>query len=335
MRFWFGNRRSMLIARVALFAVTSLFHLPDADSAEPNKVVRVGFVGPASPSTLARGVSAFWERLRELGWVEGQNLIIESRWAEGQYERLPALMNEVIGRKVDVLVTYSTPAAIAAKNATSTIPIVVAMMGDPVGAGLATSLAHPGGNLTGLSLAWADIAGKWLELLQETVPRLSTVAVIADPNSPMSLAMAKELEAIAPTRGMKVRFLELREPEALDRAFKQARREAQAILVPADSLTLQHRGQITVLAARYRLPGMYTFLEFMDSGGLMAYGADSVALFRRAAEYVDKILKGARPADLPIEQPTQFKLVVNLKTAKALKLKIPESILLRADQVIR
>ena len=331
------SRRLALLALALSFAsAIAVLGSPLAPAAEPaQKVVRVGFVGLESPSTAPRGVSVFWERLRELGWVEGQNLITESRWAEGRTDRLPALMTEVVGRNLDVLITYSTPAAIAAKNATSTVPIVVAHMGDPVASGLAASLAHPGGNLTGLSLGWADIAGKWLELLQETIPRLSSVAVIGDPASPMSRATAKELEAIAPTRGMKVRFIEVHEPEALHRAFKRARREAQAVLVLGDPLTLQHRRQITALAARYRLPGMYTFHQFMDSAALMGYSVDQVVVFRRAADYVDRILKGARPADLPIEQPTQYKLVVNLKTAKALGLTIPQSILQRADEVIR
>jgi putative ABC transport system substrate-binding protein len=298
--------------------------------------VRLGFVSPEAPSTTIRGISAFWDRLRELGWVEGQNLDIERRWAEGRIDRLAALMNEVIERKVDVLVTYSTPGAVAAKNATSTVPIVVAVMGDPIGSGVAASVARPGGNLTGLSLEWGEgIAGKWLELLQETVPRLSTVAVVANPDSKLARDLMKELDAIAPTRGLKLQFFRVREPEALDSAFKRARRAAQAVLVLADPLTVHHKREITGLAAKYRLPGMYALLDFVDSGGLMAYGVDTTVLFRHAADYVDKILKGARPADLPIEQPTQFALAINLKTAKALGLTIPESILLRADEVIQ
>jgi putative ABC transport system substrate-binding protein len=298
--------------------------------------VRLGFVSPEAPSTTIRGISAFWDRLRELGWVEGQNLDIEQRWAEGRIDRLAALMNEVIERKVDVLVTYSTPGAVAAKNATSAVPIVVAVMGDPIGSGVATSVARPGGNLTGLSMEWGEgIAGKWVELLQEAVPRLSTVAVVANPDSPLARALMKELDAIAPTRGVKLQFFKVREPEALDSAFKGARRAAQAVLVLADPLTVHHKRQITALAAKYRLPAMYALLDFVDSGGLMAYGVDTTVLFRRAADYVDKILKGARPADLPIEQPTQFALAINLKTAKALGLTFPESILLRADEVIR
>jgi putative ABC transport system substrate-binding protein len=306
-------------------------------AAEPaQKVMRVGFVDPESPSTRPRGVDAFWERLRELGWVDGQNLVIEPRWANGQVDRLPALMTEVVERKVDVLVTYGTSAALVAKQATSTIPIIDAAMADAVASGVVTNLAHPDSNLTGLSLAWTEgIAGKRLELLQETVPHLATVAMIANPDDPVVQKMAKQLEAIAPARSIKVRLIGVRKAEALDGAFKQARRECQAVLVPGGLFMFQHRRQVTALAAKYHLPTMYPLREYVDSGGLLAYGADSATLFRRAADYVDKILKGAKPADLPIEQPSQHQLVVNLKTAKALGITIPESVLLRADEVIR
>lgn len=330
------SRRFAPLAFAFSFASAIVLGSPLLRAAEPaQRVVRVGFVGPASPSTGVRAVTQFWERLRELGYVEGQNLVIEARWAEGRYDRLPELMAEVIGRKVDVLVTYSTPAAAAAKNATSTIPIVVAGMGDPIGSRLVASLARPGGNLTGLSLGWAEgIAGKWLELLQETVPQLTTVAVIANPDNPLSRVQAKQLHAIAPTRGLKLWLTELREPGALDRAFGQAGQQAQGVLVLPDPLIAALRGQLTALAARHRLPTIYSLRDFVDAGGLMSYGPDLGVQYRRAAEYVDKILKGALPADLPIEQPTQWTLVVNLKVARALGLTIPQSILLRADEVI-
>jgi putative ABC transport system substrate-binding protein len=296
----------------------------------------VGFVSPFSPSTDVSSVDGFWQRLRELGWVEGQNLIIERHWAEGRLDRLPALMTEVIEHKVDVLVTYSTRGALAAKKATSTIPIVVTNMADPVRSGVTTSLAHPDGNLTGLSLAWAEgMAGKLLELLQETVPHLSTVAVIANLNDPQVPERVKEVEAIAPGRGIKIRLLDVRNPEALDHAFRRARSDAQAVLVLSDLLTFEHRRKVAELAAKYRLPVMYPLREFVDSGGLMGYGPDRVVLFRRAAEYVDKILHGAKPADLPFEQPTQYELIVNLKAARASGITIPDSILLRAGEVIR
>jgi putative tryptophan/tyrosine transport system substrate-binding protein len=308
-----------------------------ARAAEPSpRVVRVGFVHPQSPSTVVRGVSAFWERLHELGWVEGQNLVIEARWADGQMERLPAIMAEVIGRKVDVLVTFGTQAAVAAKNTTSTVSIVGVAMGEPLRTGLATSLARPGSNLTGTSVGWAEgIGGKWLELLQEAVPHLSAVAVITNSDSPIARDLAKELEAIAPTRGLKLRLIEVRDPAALDHAFEHLEQKAQAVLVLPVPIISAHRGQVTALAAKHRVPAMYYLRDFVDAGGLMAYAPDLAVQWRRGADYVDKILRGAKPADLPIEQPTQWSLVVNLKTARALGITFPESILLRADEVIR
>lgn len=329
------SRRLALLALALSFATAiAVLGSPFARAAESaDKVARVGFVGTES---LSRGVPAFWERLHELGWVEGKNLIVEARWAEGQVERLPALMNQVIAQKVDILFTYGTPAAVAAKKATSTVPIVAAMIGDPVGTGLAASLARPGGNLTGISLAMAEgLGGKWLQLLHETVPQLSTVAVIGNPASPWVKNMRKELEGAARTRGLALRFIEVRDVEGLDRAFARAQREAQGAIVLGDPLTLYNWQRILSLAEKHRVPSMYTNPESAEFGGLMAYGVDSVVAFRRAAEYVDKILRGAKPGDLPIEQPTQFKLVINLKVARALGLTIPESILLQADEVIR
>jgi putative ABC transport system substrate-binding protein len=328
----------MSVVAFGLAALASAVCCPSvARAADPDqKVVRLGFVGPATPSTAPRALAAFWERLRELGYIEGENLVVERLWSEGRYDRLPALMAEMVGRKVDVLVTYSTPAALAAKNATTTIPIVGATMGEPVRTGVVASLARPGGNLTGLSVGWADgIGGKWLECLQETVPHLSTVAVITNPDNPVLRHLAKDVTAIARTRRLKVRIIDVRQPETLDRAFEQARQQAQAVLVFQDPVTVGNQRQVTALAAKYRLPAVYTLRDFVDAGGLMSYGPDLPVLYRRAAEYVDKILKGAKPADLPIEQPTQYVFVVNLKTAKALGLTIPESILIRADEVIR
>jgi putative ABC transport system substrate-binding protein len=245
-------------------------------------------------------------------------------------------MNQVIAQNVDVLFTYGTPAAIAAKKATSTVPIVVAMVGDPLGTGLAASLARPGGNLTGISLAMAEgLGSKWVQLLHETVPRLSTVAVIGNPASPWVLNMTGELEAAARTRGLTIRFIEVRDVKGLDRAFARAQREAQGAVVLGDPLTLHNWQRILLLAGKHLMPTMYTNLELAKFGGLMAYGVDSVVAFRRAADYVDKVLRGANPGDLPIEQPARYTLVINLKTARALGLTIPESILLQADEVIR
>ena len=331
------KKRPALFTWQRLFAAAlALVALLGYAAESANRVVRVGFVGPGSPSTAPRGTTALWERLRELGWVEGQNLLIEARWGEGRAELLPALVAEVVGRKVDDLITYGTPAAIAAKNATSTVPIVAVAMGEPLRTGLATNLARPGGNLTGLSLAWGEgVGSKWLELLQETVPRLTTVAVIANPDNPVEREVVKDLEGAAATRGLKLRIIGVREAEALGPGLDQARRQAQALLVFGDALLLARQKQITAFAAKHRLPAMYAIRDFADAGGLMAYAPGLAIQFRRAADFVDKILKGAKPGDLPIEQPTQFELVVNLKTARALGLKIPESILLRADEVIR
>jgi len=322
------------LAAIAIVVLTCPLAARAADPAQ--KVVRIGFVHPQSPSTANRGVAAFWERLRELGYVEGQNLVIEARWAEGRYDRLSALMTEVIGRKVDVLVTWSTPAAIAAKNATSTIPIVVAAMGDPIGSGLAASLSHPEGNLTGLSMGFSEgMVGKWLELLQETVPRLSAVAVVGNPDNPLVRELASELKTVAQHRGLKLEFIEVHESGALDATFRQARRKAQAVVLLPDPIVSAQREQVTALAAKQKLPATYWVRDFVDAGGLMSYAPSEVVMFSRAADYTDKILKGTKPADLPIEQPTQYQLVVNLKAAKALGISIPESILLRADEVIR
>jgi len=334
-----SRRRALRVFGYALAGLTADALGPRiARAAESTqKVARFGFVHPNSPSSPfdLRNEPGFWNRLRELGWVRDQNLIVEERWAQGRYDRLPALMAEVVGRKVDVLVTATTAAAIAAKNATATIPIVDVLMGDPIGTGIAASLARPGGNLTGLSMGWTEgIAGKWLELLQETVPRLSTVAVIADPDRPMSREQAKRLEAVAPTRGIRIRVIAVRKPAALDGAFEQAQHTAQAVLVLADQNMLDQR-RVAALAAQHRLPDMHVLREFVDAGGLMAYAPDVPDMFRRGADYVDKILRGAKPADLPIEEPNKFVFIVNLKTAKALGITIPESILLRADEVIR
>jgi putative ABC transport system substrate-binding protein len=242
----------------------------------------------------------------------------------------------LIGSKIDVLVTYGTQAALTAKNATSQVPIVATAMGEPLRTGLATNKAHPGGNLTGLSLAWGEgVGGKWLELLQETVPRLTTLAVIAVPNNPAEQEVVKDLQGAAGRRGLKLQIIGLQEAKDLDLAFAQAGRNAQAVMVlPIPSITVP-RQQVTALAAKHRLPGMYALRDDIGAGGLMAYAPNYPIMFRRAADYVDRILKGVKPADLPIEQMTQFELLVNLKTAKTLGITIPESILVRANEVIR
>jgi putative ABC transport system substrate-binding protein len=305
---------------------------PPSLEERPQKIMRLGLVGLDWPSTALCGVDAFWERLRELGWIRGQNLVVEERGAHGRMERLPALMSEVIAQNIDILFTYDTPAAIAAKNATRTIPIVAAWIGDALEGEPATSLSDPGENLTGISLAFAEgFSGKWLQLLRETVPQLSTVAVIANPASPWVGCVRDELEGVAGTQGLTLRFIEVGNAEGFDPALYKARRKAQAALVLGDPLTMHDWRRI-----QYdRMPTMYTNLEFAQLGGLMAYGVDAVVVLRRAADYVEKILRGAKPGDLPIEQSAQYKLIVNLKTAKALGISIPQSILLQADEVIR
>ena len=250
---------------------------------------------PYSRASPLRGAGAFWQRLSELGYVQNRNLVIEARWANGETAQLPALMVDVISHKVDVIVTYSTPAAVAAKKATTTIPIVVVGMGDPIGTGLASSLARPGGNLTGLSMELTDdLCGKWLEILDEVVPHLSTAAVISNPDSPLVGSLTKHLSAAAAVRKLRLRFINVGHEDALVGDLMRARREAQAALVLPDPFTVQHRKQITALLARNDLPAIYMMADFIDAGGLIAYSVNSEVLFRRAAEYVDKILRGAR-----------------------------------------
>jgi putative ABC transport system substrate-binding protein len=245
-------------------------------------------------------------------------------------------MTELVGLNIDVLVTYSTPAGIAAKKATSTVPIVDAAMFDPVRDGLVASLAHLGGNLTGMSWAWSEgFGGKFLELLQEAVPRLSTVALITNPHNPGEQQMVKEVVSAAEARHLKLKVIPLRDPDSIQSVLQQARRTGQALLILGDPVLFNHRQAITSFATKHRLPALYGLRGFVEAGGMMSYGLDLTALWRRAAEYVDKVLRGARPEDLPVEQPTQYLLTVNTEVAKALGITIPESILLRADEVIR
>ena len=301
-----------------------------------HRAAPVGILSQLSPSADSRSFETFSKRLRELGYIEGQNLFLEARFADGHIDRLPPLAAELVEHKADVIVVGGTPGAMAVKNATSTTPIVFVGVGDPVGSGFAHSLAKPGRNLTGLSIGYSEgIAGKWLELLQEIVPRLSTVAVITNLGNPWERDNMKELSSIATERHLKVKIIEVREAEALDGGFDEARRQAQAVLVIGNAVTHTHRQQITALAAKHRLPAMYNVREFVEVGGLMAYASDWAAQYRRAADYVDKILKGASPADLPIEQPTKVDLLVNLKAARALGISIPKEVLLRADEVIQ
>ena len=325
--------RRLLILGLALVLLAAPLA---ADAQPPAKVPRIGFLGSGSPSTHGPFVVAFRQGLRDLGYVEGQNVVIELRWAEGRLERLPDLAAELVGLKVDLILTHATPGVLAAKQATTTIPIVMAAAGDPVGSGFVASLARPGGNITGLSLLTTELAGKRLQLLREVAPRASRVAVLWNAANPVGPLVVRETEAAARTLGVQLQSLEVRGPDDFESAFAAATRgRAGALITVEDPLTLTHRARIVDFAAKSRLPAMYPNREYVDAGGLMSYGTNFADLFRHAATYVDKILKGAKPADLPVEQPTRFELVINLKTAKALGLAFPQSILLRAPEVIQ
>ena len=300
-------------------------------------IPRIGFLSPSSLSEprTPRFLEAFRQSLRELGYVEGQNIAIEFRWAEGKYERLPGLAAELVRLRVDVIVAYG-PAIQAAQQATGTIPIVMAVALDPVGAGHVASLGRPGGNITGLSSMAPELVGKQLELLKEVVPKVSRVALLANPANPGSAPQVRAAQDTARALGVRLQLLEARGPSEIDNAFAAITAErAGAVIVLPDAMLLDHRTRIADLAARRRLPIVSAMFENAEAGGLIAYGPSIPDRFRRAATYVDKILKGAKPADLPVEQPTKFELVVNLKAARALELTIPKSLLQRADQIIQ
>jgi putative ABC transport system substrate-binding protein len=297
-------------------------------------VYRIGFVGSDASGPQ---IDAFREGLKELGYVEGKNVIVETRFAEGRSERFPELVAQVLRLKVDVLVVGSTPAARAAKKATTTVPIVFASLFDPVGSGIVASLARPGGNITGaaIGVGGSGFAGKWVELLKEAVPGLSHVAVLANSANPANAASVREIEAVARPLKVKLDVLDVGNTTNLDRALATISASgAQAVIVTNDPFFTPNRAKLVQFAASNRLPAVYFFKVFAESGGLMVYGASLEDSYRTAATYVDKIFRGAKPADLPIEQPTRFELVINLKTAKALGLTIPQTLLLRADRII-
>ncbi|HWZ74570.1 MAG TPA: ABC transporter substrate-binding protein [Casimicrobiaceae bacterium] len=282
-------------------------------------------------------MSAFREGLRELGWVEGQNIVIEARYADGNIDRVPALVTELIRLKVDIIVTTSSGTTWAAKSATQSIPIVMAASANALGEGLITSLAHPGGNITGMTfLAGPEIAGKQLQLLKEVAPGASRVAVLTNPTNRSHVAFAREVKVAAQSLAVQLQVVEASNPEQLERAFVAMTKEhAAALLVLTDSMFVGQRQRIADLAARSRLPALYSQKEFVDEGGLVSYGPSLVDMFRRAATHVEKILRGAKPGDIPVEQPTKFELVINAKTAKALGLTISPSLVQRADEVIQ
>jgi len=278
---------------------------------------------------------AFLSAMRELGWIEGKNVVFEGRYADNRLERLPALAEELVRLNVNVIVSIGTLAPLAAKRATSTIPIVMAAAGDPLGSGLIASLAQPGGNVTGMSLMAPDLGGKRLELLKELLPRLARVAVLWNAANPYSANVFKETEVAGRVLGVQVQSLGVRNPEDLDGAFEAARQQHPDALVSVeDPFTGTYRKRITDFAIAARLPSLYGIREDVNAGGLVSYGANLAELYRRAAGYVDKVLKGAKPADLPVQQPTTFELVINLKTARALGLDVPPTLLARADEVI-
>jgi putative tryptophan/tyrosine transport system substrate-binding protein len=308
-----------------------------AEAQQRDQIPRVGYLSPGSPSDpeRLRRFEAFRQGLRKLGYVEGQKIAIESRWAEGDYDRYPALAADLVRVKSNVIVAVGGAATQATQRATKTIPIVMSAVIDPLGSRLVASLARPEGNTTGLSLMVTDIVGKQLQLLREVVPSVSRVAVLWNPANPGSAPQLREAEAAGRVLKLQLQALEARVPQEIDSAFAAMTRErASAVVILVDAIFTNQRRQIAELSVKGRLPSVYGAREYAEAGGLMDYSVDPVDLEGRAAIYVDKILKGVRPADLPIEQPTKFELAINLKTAKALGLTIPQSLLLRADQVI-
>ena len=303
---------------------------------QPTKIPRIGLLFTATPSAAAARIEAFRQGLRELGYVEGKNILIEQRYAEGQLNHMNELAAELVRLKVDVIVTIGPAATRPAKEATTAIPIVMGVDDDPVGNGFVASLARPGGNITGLASLAPEIGGKQLELLKEIVPRLSRVAVLGTSTQPGNAQSLREAEVAAGALAVKLQYLDVLSPKDIEPVFRTASNgRAEAVLVLRASIFFSHRKQIVDLAAKRQLPAMYYTTEYVEEGGLMTYGVSITDLFRRAATYVDKILKGAKPAELPIEQPTKFELVVNLKTAKRIGLTIPPNVLARADKVIK
>lgn len=298
------------------------------------KLPTIGFLGAGTPSTWVQFTGAFVQRLRELGWIEGSTVAIEYRWAEGRSARYPVTTAELARLKVDVIVTGGAEAVLAAKKATSDIPIVFAAAADPVGTGLVASLARPGGNVTGLSVQYTDLVGKRLELLRELLPGLRRLAIMANVASPSAALEMREARRMARALALEVVSSEIRGAEDIEPAFEAFQSRVDGLYVCSEPLVVTNRTRVSALALRARLPTMHGIREHVEAGGLMSYGPNFLSMWRRAADYADKILRGARPGDIPVEQPTKFDLVVNLKTAQALGLTIPPSLLARADEVI-
>ena len=316
-------------------ALSSAAAMPVAARAQQTvKRSTIGLLGSGTAAAQSEWTAALLKRLRELGWIEGDNVAIEYRWAEGRTERLPALADELVRLRVDVIVTHNTPPTLAAKKATSTIPVVFATAGDAVGSGIVASLARPGGNVTGLSSMQPDTAGKRVELLRELIPGLRQLAAFLDVENPFSKHDNSEVQRAAQTIGVEVNTFEIRHDEDIARAFQAFKGRAQALYIPSVPLLFANRAQINNLALAARLPTMHGVRELVEAGGLISYGPHWPDMWRRAANFVDKILRGAKPGDLPVEQPIKFELIVNLKTAKAIGLAIPPTVIARADEVI-
>ena len=326
-----SHRRKLIVALGAGALAASLRTFAQQQA----KVSRIGFLGAASAADYEKEMGAMQAGLRELGYTVGQNIVFESRWAEGKYEQLPALAAELVLLKVELVVTRGTPATRAAPAATTTIPIVMVSVGDPVGGGFVQSLARPGGNITGFTPTAGDISAKLLEMLHSMVPKLSRVAVLMNSGNSIHSRFLQTVQAAARKTNVKILPVAARTASEIEKAFSTMTRDkAAAVMVPRDALLIQQARKIAELAAKNRLLSIAAFEEFVEAGGLMSYGSSGADQFRRAATYVDKILKGAKPADLPVEQPTKFELIINRSTAKALRLKIPQSLLISAARVV-
>jgi putative ABC transport system substrate-binding protein len=307
-----------------------------AQAQQTGHVHRIGFLGNSTAALEANLVGPFREGLRDLGYVEGRNVLVEYRWAEGKYDRFPALIEELLARKVAVIVTAGTPATLAVKKATTSVPVVMAAVGDPVGTGIVPSLNRPGGNITGSTAIATEMDAKRLELLREVVPSVSYIALLWNAASPLQVLAEKQVQAAAQVLRMRVLSLGVKTEEEIKSALAvMARERPDALLVLADRLLLHHRALIMDFATRHRLPGVHAYRELVEAGGLMSFGPSYADMHKRAAYFVDRILKGAKPGDLPVERPTKFELVINLKVAKALGLTIPQSVLLRGTEVIQ
>ena len=325
-----------MFRRIVVCLLLTVFLLTVAEAQQPPKIPRIGYLSVLSPSSDAARLEAFRQGLHELGYVDGQSMTIESLYAEGQLARLPDLAVQLVRLKVDVIVAGGSTAIRAAKNATKLIPIVMAHGSDPVALGYVASLARPGGNITGLTHLAPELGGKRLELLKNIIPQLTRVAILTDPGTGGHAPQMKELEVAAPALGLQLQAVEVRAPNELENAFSAMMTGRAGAFIGLQQPTLDRlRGRIVDLAAKHRLSAMYPNSEYVERGGLMCYAADIVAMFRRSAVYVDKILKGAKPAELPVEQPTKFEFVINLKAAKRIDLTVPPNVLARADKVIR